>query len=128
MIYNIVMIAWIMDDSKRMIVGFTTQTTFQVRLPAGDDHTSSVHLIVRIRDTYECITEFNLSSVRVAVDSATIDDLVNSLQSLSSSALENNPLVQLLASGNQNTVGQVVSTPELDMGQFFVIRPDPTRS
>lgn len=109
MMYILVIIVWTTYYSKRTIVGFTTQTTFKVRLPAGDDQTSSLHLIVRIRDTQECITEFNLSSVRVAVDSAGIADLVNALQSLSSSALANNPFVRLLASGNQNTVGQVTS-------------------
>ncbi len=109
MMCDIVTIAWTARYSKRMIVGFAAQSTFQVRLAAGDDQTSSVHLVVRIRDTHECITEFNLSTVRVVADSAAIDDLVSALESLSTSALANNPLVRLLASGNQNTVGQVIS-------------------
>jgi hypothetical protein len=94
-----------------MMIAFSPLSTFQVRLPAGNDQTSLIHLIVSIRDTLDCIAEYNMSSVSVVPDSAGINDLINSLQSSSSSnTITNNPIVQLLASGNQNTVGQVISS------------------
>ena len=52
-----------------MIVAYSTVSTFQVRLPCGDDSTSLLHLIVHIRDQLDCITEFNLSSITVIPDS-----------------------------------------------------------
>ena len=108
--YNFLMIVWTTDYSKRTIIAFATSSTFQVQLPAGDDQTSSLHLSVRIRDTLECITQLNISTVRVVSDSASITDLVNNLQCSSLSALANNSIVQLLASGNQNAIGQVISS------------------
>ncbi len=82
---------------------------FQVRLPAGDDRTSLLHLIVQIRDTLDCITEYNMSSLTVLPDSVGINDLINDIQS-SSGGITTNPIVQLLASGNQNIVGQMISS------------------
>jgi hypothetical protein len=92
-----------------MIVAFSSVSMFQVRLPTGDDQTSLLHLIVQIRDTLDCITEYNISSITVLPDSVGINDLINDIQS-SSGGITTNPLVQLLASGNQNIVGQVISS------------------
>jgi hypothetical protein len=92
------------------MIAFSTLSMFQVQLPAGDDQTSSINLTVHIRDTFECITEFNTSSITVLPDSAAINNLVNILQNPSSNTVINNPIVQLLATGNQNTVGQVISS------------------
>jgi len=80
---------------------------FQVLLPAGDDQTSLLHLVVNIRDTLDCITEFNLPSISVLPDLVGIANLISGIQS-SSGAITTNPTVQLLASGNQNIVGQVI--------------------
>ncbi|CAF4314121.1 unnamed protein product, partial [Adineta steineri] len=84
-------------------------STFQVRLPLGDDQTSLVHLTVYIRDTLDCITKFNLSSVTVISDSIGIMNLINDIQN-ASNQLTTNPIIQLLASGNQNIVGQVITS------------------
>jgi hypothetical protein len=92
-----------------MIVAFSAVSIFQVQLPAGDDLTYVLHLIVFIRDTLDCIAQANTSSVSVLPDSAGTANLINNFQS-SSSGLTTNPIVQLLASGNQNTVGQIISS------------------
>jgi hypothetical protein len=92
-----------------MMLAFSFVPTIQVRLPAGTDNQSLVHLVGFVRDTLDCVTEFNLSSVVVVSDFTEIANLVDSLQS-SSSGIANNPLVQMLASRNQNTVGQVISS------------------
>jgi hypothetical protein len=80
-------------------------STFDIQLPAGD----VMNLIVHIRDTFECITEYNMSSVSVIPDTTVINNLINNLQ-VSTNAANNNPIVQLLAGGNQNTVGQVITS------------------
>ena len=85
--------------------------TFQVRLPAGNDQTPLIHLTVYIRDNLECIKELNITSIHVVPDTAGIADLVNAIQSPpSSNTVNSNPIVRLLASGNQNTVGQVITS------------------
>jgi hypothetical protein len=87
-----------------MIIAFSAISTFQVRFPAG---TPLLHLIISIRDTLDSIAEFNISSISVVPDSAGIADLIDNLQN-PSNEITNNPIVQLLAGGNQNTVGQVI--------------------
>jgi hypothetical protein len=91
------------------MTAFSPGSIFQVRLPAGDDSTSILNLIVVIRDQLDCTTQYNLSFVFVTPDSAGINNLINDIQG-STNGLANNPIVQLLASGNQNIVGQVLAS------------------
>ena len=58
-----------------------------------------------------------MSSVGVRADSLGIADLMSSLQS-SSNGLTNNPIVQLLAGGDQNTVGQVLTSLSQQFNQM----------
>ena len=102
-------LAWINDRSKRTMIAFSPDSTFQVRLPVGNDQTSLLHLIVYIRDAMECVTEVNITSVNVRPDSAQMNDLITNIQSPSPSTTSN-PITQLLSSGNPNTVGQVISS------------------
>jgi hypothetical protein len=95
------------DPSEQLMVAFSFMSTFEVRLPAGNDNTFSLYLFIHIRDTLDCVTEFNMSSVIVTVDSSGISNLINILQ-YSTSSLTTDPLVRLIASGNQNTVAQIV--------------------
>jgi hypothetical protein len=92
-----------------MIIAFSALPTFQIRLPAGDDQTSLLHLIINIRDTLDCITELNISSVSVIPDSVGIANLINDIQG-PSGGITTNPIIQLLASENQNIVGQVIAS------------------
>lgn len=108
--YELYFIAWTNDPSKAVIVAFSPVATFQTRLPAGNDQTSALHLLVRIRDTRECITEWNMTSIYVAFDSAELNDLINDLDSSSTSRINENPTIRLLSSGNQNTVSQVINS------------------
>jgi hypothetical protein len=94
------------------MLAFSSVPSMELRLPAGDDTNSLVHIIGYVRDTLDCVTEFNVSSVVVVTDSEGINNLIDILQT-SSSTLTNNPLVQILASGNQNMVGQVISSLSL---------------
>jgi hypothetical protein len=92
-----------------MIIAFSSVETIELRLPSGDDNTSLLYISGYIRDTLYCVTELNLSSVVVISDLGQMNGLIDSLQN-SNNGITNNPLVQMLASGNQNTVGQVISS------------------
>jgi hypothetical protein len=92
-----------------MIVAFSAVSIFQVRLPVGDDFTYVLPLIIYIRDQLDCITQFNLTSVIVIPDFDEINDLIKIIQT-SSNQITANSIVQLLASGNQNIVAQVLTS------------------
>ena len=93
-----------------MMVAFSSLPSFDVRLPCGDDdNASSLHLMVVIRDTSDCVNELNMTSVSVRPDSSTIAELVAVLDN-STPLLTTNPVVQLLSGGNQNTVSQILSS------------------
>ena len=98
---------WTDDRSESSLVSFTLINNCQLRLPAGNDNTSLIHLFARIRDRLGAITEYNMSSIMVLPDTAAISNLMDTFQS---SSTNNNPLVELLVGGNVNTVGQVVGS------------------
>ncbi|CAF1261744.1 unnamed protein product [Adineta steineri] len=105
---------WTTDRSNLLTIGFTSVSNFQLRLPAGSGNESLVNLVVYIRDTFDCITEYNLSSLHVLPDTNDINDFIDNLN-LSSSTNNNNPILQLLATGNQNFVGQII----ISLSQIF---------
>ena len=86
------------------MIAFSPASSFTVRLPTG-----KLNLIIHIRDRLDCIKEVNISSVDVGSDTKEINSLINTLKN-SSNEIKNNSIVQLLASGDQNTVGQVITT------------------
>ncbi|CAF1380176.1 unnamed protein product, partial [Rotaria sordida] len=101
--------AWTTDISKRVMIAFSPVSNFQVRLPPGNNSTSLLNVVIYVRDVLNCITEVNMSSLSVIADSVGINDLINDLQS-SSDTITNNHIVQLLSSGNQNVVGQILTS------------------
>ncbi|CAF0940715.1 unnamed protein product [Adineta steineri] len=100
---------WTANISQRTIIAFSSEYTFQVRFPAGDNETSLLNLVVYVRDLAGSITQVNISSVNVIADFATINDLIDKITN-SSSTIANNPIIQLLSSANQNVVGQMISS------------------
>lgn len=80
------------DLLEEILIAFSSVSEFQVRLPCENGNISTLNLFLRIRDTRDCITQFNITSVTVALDWSSV----------------NNSLIQLLSSGNQNTIGQVL--------------------
>ena len=104
-----VSVGWTTDRQDRVMIAFSSLPTLSLRLPAGQMNASILQLFVVIRDRMDCLVEVNLSSVVVRTDSAETDQLLQSLQT-SASSLNNNPLVQILSSGNQNAVGQVLGS------------------
>ena len=80
---------WTTNPQDRIMLAFSFASTIQLLLPVTDDNTS-LHIVAYIRDTYDCATEFNMSSVLVELDLTEIDSLQNST---------NSPYIQMLASG-----------------------------
>ncbi|CAF1566718.1 unnamed protein product, partial [Adineta ricciae] len=103
--------AWKNDVSEMVMIAFSSVTQFQLQLPAGDEQTAMLNLVVYVRDLLDCVTEVNMSAVHVIADTVAINQLMESIQiSSSSTTLSGNPTVQLLSSGNQNIVGQVLTS------------------
>ena len=90
------------------MIAFSMLSTFTVRLPAGDKQNSMLHMIIYIRDVLDCVREVNMSSLIVSVDAETMNNFISSFQT-PTDEMNRNPIVQLLSSGNQNVVGQVLS-------------------
>ncbi|CAF1149550.1 unnamed protein product [Adineta ricciae] len=101
--------AWTNNPTERMAIAYSSISTYEVRLPMGDNQTSLLQLSVQIRDHLDCVTEVNVSSVIVRRDTAAINDFISAIQN-SSSELSNNQIVQLLASRNQNIVVQILTS------------------
>ncbi|CAF1360361.1 unnamed protein product, partial [Adineta steineri] len=109
--------AWTTDISQRTIIAFSSEYNFQVRLPTGDNETSLLNLVVYVRDLAGSVTQVNISSVNVIADTATINDLIDKITN-SPSTITNNPIVRLLSSGNQNVVGQIMTSLSQEFNQM----------
>jgi hypothetical protein len=90
------------------MISFSVVENFNVFLPAATRTNSSYHLVVWIRDQLDAITEWHLSTVIVQSDQSVLLQLWSDLQD-ASIRRNRNPFVQRLASGNQNSVTQLVS-------------------
>ncbi|CAF1517802.1 unnamed protein product, partial [Adineta steineri] len=108
---------WTTDISQRTIIAFSSEYNFQVRLPAGDNETALLNLVVYVRDLAGSVTQVNISSVNVIADSVTINDLIDKITNLSST-ITNNAIVRLLSSGNQNVVGQIMTSLSQEFNQI----------
>jgi len=75
------------------MIAFSSESSFKVYLPSGENQI----LIVEIRDQLNCLTKFNLSSISVETDSQ----------------LNTN----LLSTGNQNTVSQLLTSLSLQLNK-----------
>ncbi|CAF1674871.1 unnamed protein product, partial [Adineta ricciae] len=87
---------------------------FNVRLPSGDANSSLLDLTLIIRDTFDCITELNMTSVVVKSDPLLFAALMNILQNPSTT----NPLLQILSSGNQNILAQLLTSISQHLNQL----------
>lgn len=99
------------------MIAFSTVSTFSVRFPAGDTTDSFLHVVIHIQDVLHCVREVNMSSLIISVDIEGINHLMSSFQH-SSIDLNQNPIVQLLFSENQNVVGQVIGSLSQEFNQM----------
>ena len=104
--------AWTMDRPNRIMLGFTTRNTFQVRMPMGDSNSTLLHLMVRVRNVFDCVTEMNMSSISVLSDTDSITDFITAVQltynnTRNNSRITSNPFIQILyGSGYENDICQ----------------------
>ena len=97
------------DPEEQIMLAFSSVSDFTVRLPAPNINQTQLNLLITVRDTLDCVTFINISAVVVKVDISSIIQLIDQLSN-STNILNGNPLVQLLSSGNQNTVAQLVTS------------------
>ena len=83
------------------MLAFSLVSTIDLLIPAPSVNGSSMNIVAYIRDTYDCVTELNMSSVLVQSDFTGINSLPSST---------NSSLMQMLASGNQNRISQVITS------------------
>lgn len=96
------------DRTEQIMIAYSSVSDFTVYLPAGAENTSILHTIVYIRDTLDCFTEYNSTSISVRLDTTEMKDLINTLQANTNSAM-NNSLALLLLTGNPYTTSQVIN-------------------
>ncbi len=97
-------LAWKTDRSKLIIIAFSPISTFDVQLPADND----LHLVIHIRDLLDCITEYNISSMTILPDFTTNLELIDTFRE-SRNKIQDNELIQILSSGNQNQIVQMIN-------------------
>jgi hypothetical protein len=86
----------------------SVESNIEVFFPASPDNASLLHLVVFVRDRFDGVTEWNLSSVLIQSDQSSTNLFIDSLQQSPLSARPDNPLLQALLSGNQNRISQVI--------------------
>lgn len=108
---------WTTDPAERTMLAFSFDPTIELRLPATANNQTYSHIVGSVRNTLNSQREFNVSSVVVIVDSTTITDLVENVQN-STDQFINNPLVNILTNGNQNTVSQIITSLSQEFNQI----------
>jgi hypothetical protein len=88
------------------MLAFSISPSLEIQLPASDANTS-LNLTVHIRDVLNCVAEFEMGPVNVLSDQTAIESFIDAIQNLGNGSTSN-PIIQALAGGNQNIVGQVV--------------------
>jgi hypothetical protein len=105
---SLFLLAWTTNRTQRVMVAFSYVSTFEMRLPAGIANTSLINIIVQIRDRLNCVAEYHISSVVVMSDKAEVNQLADVIRQQNTQTINMNPTVKLLASGDPNTIAQVI--------------------
>jgi hypothetical protein len=74
-------------------------------------------MVIYIRDTFDSVREFNMSSIIVVPDTQVIIELLNMLQN-PTDTLAIKSFVQLLISENQNIVAQIITSISQQLNQM----------
>ena len=81
-------------------------------MPMGDSNSTLLHLIVRVRDIFDCVTEMNMSSISVLPDTINITEFMSVVQSSFNNTVNNNRITSnsfihiLYGSGYENDICQ----------------------
>ena len=109
------------------MLAFSSVSDFTIRLPSQDINETQLNLTVTIRDTLDCLTSVKLPIVTVTVDVSSISRFVGQLYN-STSALNTDPIVRLLSTGDQNTVAQLITSLSQYFNQLDMQHTDDARS
>ena len=101
-----------------MFLGFTSQIAFQVRLLMANDSATTRNIHVEIRDRFDCVTAYNLTSIALRSDAADLNTLIDHFRTAAHEAKSNHSLHEILASGDQTLVGQVISSTSIDLNRM----------
>jgi hypothetical protein len=94
------------NSSNKIMLAHTIESIIEFRLPASIDQISTFDILVHIRDKFDCVYEFHLPSVNILRDISTISNFIDALQKSNN----NDTIFELLTSGNQNTIGQIITS------------------
>ena len=98
------------SSDEMIMLGFSVWSVIETRLPSPNNESSSIlNLVVHIRDYLNCVREYELEPVTVRPDHMEIEAFVDVLTN-SQVHSTNNSILQQLTTGNQNVVGQIVTT------------------
>ena len=108
-------VAWTSDSSDRLMLGYTTSTSFQVRMPIADAQATLLHLVVRVRDVLGCTTEQNVSSIAVITNTSSILTSIATIQAALANSAEyttrpSDLFVRTLYGGNQIDVCRLLTS------------------
>ena len=92
---------WTTDPSEKIMIAYWSFSQYQLRLPPSQNQTSLLNLIIFIRDQFDCVTQYNLTSVYVQ-----------------SNKTELNSTIQLLTNGNQMTMNQILISFSQQLNQI----------
>ena len=117
--FKIFVLVWTNNDSQRLMIANSLTSTFQLRLPNVNRSNSFVNLNIHIRDRFDCFQQYNISDVRVQIDSTEIEDLFQ-LFKHSPSDIINNSLIQSLSIANQKNTQQILISTSHQFNQINV--------
>jgi len=91
------------------MIAYSIQSNIEVLLSDDSNNISLVNVIIYIRDNLDSVTQFEINSVIVIPDWIAINTFVDILQQSNIEMMNKNPIIELLASKNQNIIGQIIT-------------------
>jgi hypothetical protein len=105
------------DYFKETMIGFSLIPTLQLRLPAGNNKNVSLNINVYIRDQSDCVQEYSIPPFYVYDDSKELENLFQSFKDVKNDLI-NNSLVKILLTGNQNEIGQILTSTSQQLNKI----------
>ena len=101
--FDLSLLGWRQNVSDLVMFAFSPDATLEVFFPAYPENSSLLHLVVFVRDRFDCVTEVNVSSVTIDPEPNTIETFINRFNDTT-----NETFTRLLTTLNQNLISQVI--------------------
>jgi len=108
------------DPTKAVILNSTIDSNCEVHLPASTDAETYVHIRVHIRDRFNSITEYNLSSILLFTNLSILSTIIDDLES-SILQNENSENVEQLVSSISNILNDLHEQQMEKLGQSISV-------